>query len=98
LQGRFIDALAALLILSDEPGEIPQVNLRRPVDERCLQLISGIFKRVTTSQFDILGFLRAISGLILKYGLRSWRLPPSALSKPSIFLGITDQSHSSAQL
>jgi hypothetical protein len=70
LEGRLVDAVATLLILSDEPGEMPPLNLGRPVDEQCLQIIIGIFKRVTTSQFAMLAFLYSICGRILpRFGI-----------------------------
>jgi hypothetical protein len=60
LKGRWVDAMATLLILSDEPGDIPPLNLGRPVDEECLELILGIFRRVATSQFAMFAFLYGI--------------------------------------
>jgi hypothetical protein len=68
LKGRWVDAVATLLILSDEPGDIPSLNLGQPVDERCLELILAIFKRVTTSQFAMLAALYGICSRILKTG------------------------------
>jgi len=65
LKGRWVDAIATLLILSDEPGEIPPLNLGRPVDEKCLELILGIFKRVAASQFAMLAFVYSICARML---------------------------------
>jgi hypothetical protein len=60
LKGRWVDGIATLLILSGEPGEIPALNLGRPVDEQSFGLILGILKRVMTSQFAMLAFLNSI--------------------------------------
>jgi hypothetical protein len=68
LQGRSVDAVVALLILSDEPHEIPPLTLGRPIDERCLHLMRKFFKRVTSSQFGILALLYSICGRIMEYG------------------------------
>jgi hypothetical protein len=68
LKGRSVDAVATLLILSDEPGEMSPLNLGRPVDEECLELILGIFKKVTASQFSMLATLYGICSRIVKYG------------------------------
>jgi hypothetical protein len=65
LKGRWVDAIATLLILSGEPGDTPSLNLGRPVDEKCLELILGILKRVATSQFAMLAFLYGICARML---------------------------------
>jgi hypothetical protein len=65
LKNRAVDAVAMLLILSGEPGEIPPLNLGRPVDERCLEIILGAFKTVTTSQYAMLASLSGICSRIL---------------------------------
>jgi hypothetical protein len=66
LKGRWVDAIATLLILSDEPGDTPSLNLGRPVDEKCLELILGIFKRMATSQFAMLAFVYSICTRMLE--------------------------------
>jgi hypothetical protein len=60
-----VDAIATLLILSGQPGDIPPLNLGRPVDEKCLELILGLFKRVATSQFAMVAFLYGICARML---------------------------------
>jgi hypothetical protein len=68
LQGRSVDAVAALLILSDEPDELPPRILERPIDVRCWQMIRGIFNRATASQFCILALLYSVLRRMLTYG------------------------------
>jgi hypothetical protein len=68
LKDRWVDAIATFLILSDEPGEIPSINLGQPVDEKCLKLILAVFKRVTASQFAMLASLYGVCFRILKTG------------------------------
>jgi hypothetical protein len=67
LKGRLVDAMATLLILSGKPSELPPL-IGRQVDERCLEVILGVFKRVTTSQFAMLASLYGICSRILKTG------------------------------
>lgn len=68
LKGRWVDAIATFLILSDEPGEIPSLNLGRLVDKHCLELIRGIFKKIARSQFSMLASLYGICSRILVTG------------------------------
>jgi hypothetical protein len=69
LKSRRVDAVAILLILSDEPGGLPPLNLGQPVDEACLEMILEDLKRVTTSQFAMLASLYGICSRILnKWG------------------------------
>jgi hypothetical protein len=74
LKDRWVDAGAALLILSDESGELPPINLSRQVDERCLEIILGAFKRVATSQFAMLASLYGICSLILTFVINAEQL------------------------
>ena len=69
LKGRSVEVVATLLILSDEPGEIPPLDIGRPVDERCLKILLAAFKRVTMSQFAMLACLYSSCSRILSMGV-----------------------------
>jgi hypothetical protein len=68
LKGRWVDAIATLLIHSKEPVGMPPLDLRRLVDEQSLEIILEISKKVATSQFLMLASLYGICSRILDEG------------------------------